>query len=107
MIKRRNLLQPRKKQRRTPARIWRSRLFIRELREAREVSLTELARGIGKTKGMISQIENGHSAASAETLEDIAEFFGLAHVGLLFEAPARKGFRRLVRFIPVDNNSTT
>jgi hypothetical protein len=27
---------------------------------------------------MISQIENGRSAASLETLEDIAEFFGSA-----------------------------
>jgi hypothetical protein len=46
--------------------------------------LAELAKGIGKSKGLLSLIENGHSAGSRETLENIAKFFRLPHVGLLF-----------------------
>jgi DNA-binding XRE family transcriptional regulator len=100
MIRRRRpLFQPRKKVRR----IWRSRLYIREYREAAGLTLTEFAKAIGKTKGMISQIENRQSAASAETLEDIADFFGLAHVGLLFEPPVPKGWRRMVSIVPKNN----
>src|SRR5262245_65221999 len=92
MVKRRRpLLQPRKK----PQRLWRSQLYIRQHREARGLSLTELAEAIGKTKGLLSLIENGHSAASPETLEDIAAYFGLAHVGLLFEPPLPAGWRRI------------
>lgn len=101
MIKRRKpLLQPRK----APQRIWRSQLYIRQHREARGISQTDLAKAIGKTKGLVSQIEAGRSAASPETLEDIAVYFGLAHVGMLFEPPVPLGWRRLVSIVP-NNNS--
>ena len=65
---------------------------------------TELAKAIGKTAGLISQIESGQSAASAQTLEDIAAFFKLAHVGTLFEPPVPKGWRRLVHIVPENNH---
>jgi transcriptional regulator with XRE-family HTH domain len=81
-------VQPRKK----PQRLWCSRLYIRELRESGGVKLTELAQAIGKTKGLISQIENGRCAGSVQTLEGIAKFFGLAHVGQLFEPPASRDY---------------
>jgi len=101
MIKRRKpLLQPRK----APRRIWRSRLYIREHRDARDISLTELAKAIGKSKGLVSQIENGLCGASPETLEDIAKFFGLLHVGMLFEPPAPIGWRRQVHIVPENNH---
>ena len=100
MIKRRTpLLQPRKKTRR----LWRSRLYIRELRQSRDVTLTELAKAIGKSKGLLSQVEAGLCAASPETLEDIKDYFGLLHVGMLFEPPAPVGWRRTVSIVP-DND---
>jgi transcriptional regulator with XRE-family HTH domain len=82
--------------RKKPQRMWRSRLYIRERREARGMTLTGLARAIGKSKGLLSHIENGYCGASPETLEDIAEFFGLLHVGRLFEPPMPEGYRRHV-----------
>jgi transcriptional regulator with XRE-family HTH domain len=42
--------------------VWRSQLYIRQHREARGISLTALAKAVGKSKRMISQIENGRSA---------------------------------------------
>ena len=75
--------------------MWRSQLYIGHHREARGLSLTELAEAIGKTKGLLSLIESGRCGASPETLEDIAEYFGLAHVGLLFEPPLPAGWRRI------------
>jgi transcriptional regulator with XRE-family HTH domain len=102
MKRRRPLLQPRKK----PQRVWRSQLYIRQHRTAAGITLTALAAAVGKSKGMLSQIENGRSAASPETLEDIAAYFGLAHVGMLFEPPVPKGWRRIMSIIP-DNNSST
>ena len=83
-------------QRKTPQRIWRSRLYIRELRESRGITLAELAKAIAKSAGLLSQVENGHCGASPGTFEDIAEFFGLLHVGQLFESPASKSHRRNV-----------
>ena len=85
----------------------RSQLFIRDHRKFHNVSLTELAKGVGKSKGMISQIENGRSGASQETLEDIAEFFGLKHVGLLFEPPIPEGYKWvLARLLDENDNSS-
>ncbi len=86
-----------KRRRKKPKRLWRTVLYVRQHREARNISVSELARQIGKTKSMISQIENGRSAASLETLVDIAEYFRLEHAGKLFESPLSKP----------DPNSTT
>ena len=88
--------------RKRPKRLWRMVLYVRQHREARNISVSELARQIGKTKSMVSQIENGRSAASLETLVDIAECFRLEHAGLLFEPPVPHGWVR----VP-DPNSTT
>jgi DNA-binding XRE family transcriptional regulator len=90
------VLQPRKK----PRRVRRSQLYIRQYRKARGISLTALANEIGKTKGLLSQIENGHSAPSLETLEDIAQVFRLAHAGMLFEPPVPNGWRRIMSIVP-------
>ena len=65
---------------------------------------TDLANAIGKSNGLISQIENGLSAASPATLEDIAEFFKLPHVGMLFEPPTPKGWRRRMIIVPENNH---
>jgi transcriptional regulator with XRE-family HTH domain len=81
-------------------------LYIRAHRQARDITVTQLAAAIGKSKGMISQIENGLSAASPETLEDIAQFFGLAHVGMLFEPPTPKGWHRIAAIVPDDDPPT-
>jgi transcriptional regulator with XRE-family HTH domain len=86
-----------------PARIWRSRLYIIEHREARHMTAAALAKAIGKSAGLVSQIESGRCGASPETLEDIAQLFGLDHVGMLFEPPAPPGYRRQVHFILNDN----
>jgi len=95
---------PTKLQRRyKPARIWRSRLYIIEHREARGITSAGLAKAIGKSPGLLSQIENGRCGASPETLEDIAQFFGLDHVGMLFEPPAPPGWRRTVMIVPNTN----
>jgi transcriptional regulator with XRE-family HTH domain len=93
-------LQRRKK----PQRLWRSQLYIRHHRAAAGINLTALAAAIGKSKGLVSQIEHGYCAASPETLEDIAAYFGLAHVGMLFEPPVPKGYRRQTIIVP-DNNA--
>jgi transcriptional regulator with XRE-family HTH domain len=101
VAKRTALLKPRRPK---PRRLWRSKLYIRQYREARNVNQAELAKAIGKSGGLISQIESGQSAASPQTLEDIAAFFRLAHVGLLFEPPVPKGWRRLVHIVPENNH---
>ena len=103
MIKRRKpLLQPRRQQR-----IWRSQLYIRAHRQTARVSLSELAKAIGQTKGNLSSIETGRWGASLETLADIAEYLGLEHAGKLFDPPEHHkippGWRRVVSYLP-DNN---
>jgi len=89
-----------KPHRQKPQRVWRSKLYIRQHRQARNVKQWQLAQAIGKSGGLISQIESGQSAASPQTLEDIAAFFRLAHVGMLFEPPVPKGWRRRVIIVP-------
>jgi transcriptional regulator with XRE-family HTH domain len=95
MVKSRKSLLPRQKK--PQHKIYRSQLYIRAHREARGMTLSELARQIGKTKGLVSQVETGFAAASLQTLEDIAEVFGLEHVGLLFEPPLPAGWVRVRR----------
>src|SRR5215472_8009268 len=100
MTKRRKTEPAKLHRRYKPVRIWRSRLYIIEHREARGITSAELAKAIGKSAGLLSQIENGRCGASPETLEDIAQLFGLDHVGMLFEPPAPAGWRRQVHIVP-------
>ncbi|MGR1083297.1 helix-turn-helix domain-containing protein [Olegusella massiliensis] len=46
---------------------------IRILRESQEMSQSELARAIGKTRSAISQFENGANEPSTETIRAIAK----------------------------------
>lgn len=78
----------------------RSTLYLRAHRQARGLSQTELAAAIGKTKGLLSQIETGRAQASLQTLEDITAYFGLAHLGMLFEPPVPAGWRRITAIVP-------
>jgi transcriptional regulator with XRE-family HTH domain len=67
--------------------MWRSRLFLREHLQRRQISQAKLAELAGKSTAEISLIMRGLSAGSPETLENIADALGLDHVGKLFERP--------------------
>ena len=77
---------------------------MREHREAAGLTLTEFAKAIGKTKGMVSQVENRQSAASSKTLEDIADFFGLPQ-GICSNRRCRKAGAASPRSFPKIINS--
>ncbi|MEL6282731.1 MAG: XRE family transcriptional regulator [Pseudomonadota bacterium] len=60
---------------------------LRALRRARGVSLAELAEGVGRSIGFVSQVERGLSDPSMDDLRQIAAFYGVP-VGLFFGAAA-------------------
>ena len=66
----------------------------RALRRARGVSLAELAAGVGRSIGFISQVERGLSEPSLDDLRQIASFFEVP-ISLFFGAapaePREKG----------------
>lgn len=97
-------MQTRRQPRLKPEQKRRSTLYLRAHRQARGLSQTALAKAIGKTKGLLSQIESGRAQASLQTMEDIASYFGLAHVGMLFEPPVPAGWRRITAIVPNNNN---
>jgi transcriptional regulator with XRE-family HTH domain len=59
---------------------------IRELREERDLSGTELARRSGLTRNSVSRIELGHHMPSAATIEKLARGLDV-DPGELFESP--------------------
>ena len=67
---------------------------LRALRRARGVSLAELAAGVGRSIGFISQVERGLSEPSLDDLRQIASFFEVP-ISLFFGAapaePREKG----------------
>lgn len=75
---------------------------IRELRERRGMSVTELGRQVGVTKGQISQIERGTSNASIPVLRAIAKTLGVPLFSLFVDddphdALVRRHERRQLR----------
>lgn len=68
---------------------------LRVERERRKIGLRELARRLGVTASLISQIETGKSKPSVSTLYGIASELGLSLDDLLFavDAPSRQGVR--------------
>ena len=67
---------------------------IRELRERRGMSLTELGRRAGVSKSQISQIERGASNASIPVLRAIAKALGVPLFTLFVEDDARDALVR-------------
>ena len=59
---------------------------IRSLREGAKITLTELARQAGITKGMLSKIETGVASASISSLMSIADALGIP-LGEIFREP--------------------
>ncbi|MGI9520324.1 MAG: helix-turn-helix domain-containing protein [Hyphomicrobiaceae bacterium] len=69
---------------------------IRALRKSRGMTLTTLARKLGRSVGFVSQIERGLSEPSIEDLKAISDLF-LVPVGFFFGAsPAENGEARHV-----------
>ena len=69
---------------------------IRDLREARRVTLAGLATSIGKSIGYVSQIERGRSEISISTLKSISEALGV-NISWFFQGydpsePAEHGY---------------
>jgi transcriptional regulator with XRE-family HTH domain len=69
---------------------------IRDLRDARGLTLAELARAIGKSIGYVSQIERDRSEVSISTLKAISEALNV-QIGWFFQgydlrAPAEHGY---------------
>jgi transcriptional regulator with XRE-family HTH domain len=67
--------------------VW-SRIYLRELREARGLSQEKLADKAGVSYSMISLIESHKSAGSPDTLEALAKALGL-ELGDLFTEPQK------------------
>jgi transcriptional regulator with XRE-family HTH domain len=66
---------------------------LRLERERRKIGLRELARRLGVTASLISQVETGKSKPSVSTLYGIASELGLSLDDLLFGDGAEKGAR--------------
>ena len=62
--------------------------FIRQWREFRGLSQERLAERIGKSPGLLSQIENAKGPYTQETLEAIAAALGCEPVDLLVRDPS-------------------
>ena len=67
---------------------------IRQIRKTRDMSLTELAKNIDKTKGYLSQVERGHIEPSIEALRNISEALEVPMFYLLMD---NKNNRKIVR----------
>lgn len=52
--------------------------MLRELREKRGLSQSEVAEAIGVTTGLIGQIERGDRRGSVDTIRRLANFFGVS-----------------------------
>lgn len=63
------------------------RTFIREWREYRGISQERLAERIGRTPGLVSQVENQKGPYTQETLEAIADALMCEPVDLLVRNP--------------------
>lgn len=74
---------------------------IRQEREARGWSLSELARHADVSKAAISKIERGETSPTAGLLIRLSGAFGLTLAGLLLRAEGDAG-----RFIPADSQPT-
>ncbi|HZD01261.1 MAG TPA: XRE family transcriptional regulator [Actinomycetes bacterium] len=68
---------------------------LRLERERRNIGLRELARRLGVTASLISQVETGKSKPSVSTLYGIASELGLSLDDLLFGDGAETGARRV------------
>lgn len=54
------------------------KLNLKKIRKARGLTIDRFVEMSGLSKGFVSQLENGKRAPSAETLETIAQTFGIA-----------------------------
>jgi transcriptional regulator with XRE-family HTH domain len=59
---------------------------VRELREERGLTITDLANRAGLTRNAVSRIELGHRTPSVDTADKIAHALGVGP-GELFEVP--------------------
>jgi len=71
---------------RTPKR-QRGRLFLREWREYRQLSQDALASRIGKTQGLISQLENGKVNYTGALLEALSDALRCEPADLIMRNP--------------------
>jgi transcriptional regulator with XRE-family HTH domain len=66
---------------------------IKELREAQGVKQADIAEAIGISRSHFSRLERGRSRPSAEVLEKLADYFGVATDDILGR-PGRPGSSR-------------
>lgn len=70
---------------------------IRALRLSRQLSLAEVAMGVGVSEATMSRIETGHSQVSAPHLYGLAQIFGVEIADFFHEETALRGRRSLTR----------
>lgn len=70
---------------------------IRALRLSRQLSLAEVAMGVGVSEATMSRIETGHSQVSAPHLYGLAQMFGVEIADFFHEEAVLRGRRSLTR----------
>lgn len=86
-----NLFSMAKRPGRQIKRVWR-KIYLKEWREYRHLTVERLAALAGVSPGLISQIENRISAGSPDTLERLAKALGISVGELLDVKPETGGF---------------
>lgn len=77
-----------------PARRWQLPPKLKAWREYREKTVEGLAQNAGVSPGLVSQIENGDSNGSPDSLQKLAKALECS-IWELFEEPPPAGYRRL------------
>jgi len=78
--------------------VW-QRIYLREWREFRELTVEKLAEDAGVSPGLISQIENKISAGSADSLEKLALALKIS-VGELLDVKPEPGGAIMRMWVP-------
>ena len=89
---------------RVPQKVW-QRIYLKEWREFRHFTTEGLAAEAGVSPGLISQIENGLSSGSADSLEKLAKALKI-EVGELLDVKPQKGGSILRVFVSDKDRET-
>lgn len=74
---------------------------IRAIREARQISIRQLAERSGLNRGYLSRLESGLAGASGETIARIATTLDVPSEAISYEIPqaSRTTIRRIVKLL--------